>query len=167
MIKISVEGDEFDSSASALVSSLPHSGVLPPSTPEFFCFTKIFRNMKNFLIVLFLLFVAQISFAQQDWAELDAFHKVMSQTFHPAEDGNMQPIMTRSAELAMSAKTLMKSKVPADLQSKGLKTSMKNLVKQTANLNKMVKKGKPEAEIKTSLFAVHETFHEIMGQCKH
>lgn len=167
MIKISVEDDEFDSSERALVSSLPHSGAPPLRAPEFFCFTKIFQNMKNFLIVLFLLFVSQISFAQQDWAELDAFHKVMSQTFHPAEDGNMQPIMTRSAELAMSAKTLMKSKVPADLQNKKMKASMKNLVKQTANLNKMVKKGKPEAEIKTSLFAVHETFHEIMGQCKH
>jgi hypothetical protein len=123
--------------------------------------------MKNLLITLLLFFVAQFAYAQDSWAELDAFHKVMAQTFHPAEDGNMQPILTRSAELAMGAKTLMKSKIPADLQKKDLKTSMKALVKQTANLNKMVKKGKPEAEIKTALFAAHDTFHEIMGKCSH
>lgn len=123
--------------------------------------------MKKLLFVLPFLFLANLSFAQQDWAELDAFHKVMAQTFHPAEDGNMQPILTRSAELALGAKALMKSKAPADLQSKKLKSSMKSLVKQTASLNKMVKKGKPEADIKTALFAVHDTFHTIMGECRH
>ena len=31
----------------------------------------------------------------QDWNELKDFHKVMAQTFHPSEEGNLEPIKTR------------------------------------------------------------------------
>ncbi len=120
--------------------------------------------MKNLLIVLSLLFVAKIAQAQEVWTEMDELHSVVSQTFHPAEKGDLMPIMTRSAELAKSAKALMKSNIAATA-SERLKDAMKRLVKQTADLNKMVRKNKPEAEIKSALYEVHDTFHEIKGLC--
>lgn len=38
------------------------------------------------------------------WVELKAFHGVMSQTFHPSEEGNLELIKTRSEEMAEKAK---------------------------------------------------------------
>ena len=57
--------------------------------------------MKKFLPLL-MIFAAVAYFkpvqAQQKakWKELEAFHEVMSKTFHPAEEGKLEPIRTRS-----------------------------------------------------------------------
>jgi len=61
-------------------------------------------NMKK-LLSLLLIFTAFIVTkpvqAQQKakWQELDAFHEVMSKTFHPSEEGKLEPIRSRSAEM--------------------------------------------------------------------
>ena len=122
--------------------------------------------MRKFFFAILFLFIGMYASAQQtEWAELEAFHKVMSQTFHPAEDGNMEPLMSRSGELAQKAMVLKKSDMPAEYQTKAVKTSLKNLAKQAALLDKMVKKGKPEADIKKALVTVHDRFHDVMGAC--
>ena len=38
--------------------------------------------------------------AAENWTELKAFHEVMSQTFHPAEKGDLKPIRARAGEIA-------------------------------------------------------------------
>ena len=52
------------------------------------------------------------------WPEIKAFHKVMSQTFHPSEEWNLQPIKERSAEMAEKANALKMSKIPAQFNKK-------------------------------------------------
>lgn len=124
--------------------------------------------MKKFFFAILLLFAGLFANAQDaKWAELEAFHKVMSQTFHPAEEGDMGPVMARSGELAQKAKDLKKSAIPSAYQTKAVKTSLKGLAKQSALVDKMVKKGKPEAEIKQALFVAHDRFHDVMGACSH
>lgn len=124
--------------------------------------------MKNFLILLLLVGSSQLVMAQQErWKELDDFHGVMSQTFHPAEEGNFKPIMERSGEMAQKASVLKKSKIPAAYNKEGVKQSLAKLAKESKALDKMVQRKKSEAEIKTALFALHDRFHEVMEKCNH
>jgi hypothetical protein len=101
----------------------------------------------------------------QDWKELKDFHKVMSQTFHPSEEGNLEPIKTRSGEMVEKAKALQASKIPASFDTEKVKTAVSNLVTGSENLDKAIKAGAKDKKIKKSLSALHDTFHEIVGLC--
>ena len=56
------------------------------------------KHLKTFL-VLVLIVVANSVSAQSTydkWPAMKEFHEVMSQTFHPAVEGNLAPIKARS-----------------------------------------------------------------------
>lgn len=121
--------------------------------------------------LIFILLLAGTAFSTQaqtaEWKELDDYHKVMASTFHPSEEGNLQPIKERSGELADKAKALQKSTIPAAYQKPGVKESLDLLAKESKALDKMVRKNKPDAEITKSLTALHERFHEVIEKCHH
>ena len=73
-------------------------------------------NTRIPILALLLLFASITAFAQNktEWKELSAFHGVMSQTFHPAEEGDLKPIRERSGELVEKAKAWKASAIPAD-----------------------------------------------------
>lgn len=124
--------------------------------------------MKQLIFTLLLAGTAAIAQAQQPaWKELDDYHSVMAQTFHPSEEGNLQPIKKRSGELAAKAKALKKSAIPAAYQKEGVKKSLDLLAKESKALDKMVRKKKPDADITKSLAALHDRFHEVMEKCHH
>ena len=75
--------------------------------------------MKNTILKTTLAFIAffafQTAFAEKaQWKELQAFHSVMSKSFHPTEEGNLQPLKENSEDLLAKAKEWQKSAVPAD-----------------------------------------------------
>lgn len=59
------------------------------------------KNIVSFLIVILALTTTSKVQAQEKakWKEMEAFHEVMSKTFHPAEEGKMEPIKSRSTEM--------------------------------------------------------------------
>lgn len=99
-----------------------------------------------------------------DWSEMKNFHEVMSQTYHPSEKGNLEPIKTRIGEMVEKAKALKSSKIPAEFNKKGVPESLTNLVKQSEALKKKIRKS-TDAEITKDLNAIHDTFHTIVGLC--
>ncbi|MQP52144.1 hypothetical protein GFJ95_04815 [Flavobacterium sp. LMO9] len=101
------------------------------------------------------------------WPEIKAFHKVMSQTFHPSEEGNLQPIKERSAEMAEKANALKMSKIPAQFNKKEIVASVNKLAKDTKMLDKLVKSKASDAKITKALNGLHDTFHTIVGLCTH
>lgn len=101
------------------------------------------------------------------WPELDDFHVTMSQTFHPAEEGNLKPLHENAALLAAKATTLRKSAIPVKFQKTSVKESIALLEKESIALAKMVKKKKTEDELKKAIFALHDRFHEVMEKCHH
>ena len=124
--------------------------------------------MKQFLFILvFSAFSFSVSAQKAAWKELDEYHAVMAATFHPAEEGNLQPVLTRAGELAEKATVLKKSTIPTDYQKEGVKASVDLLAKESTDLAKMVKDKKPEAELKKAIFALHDRFHEVMEKCHH
>lgn len=127
--------------------------------------------MKKFLP--FVLIFAAVSFskpvqAQQKakWAELDAFHEVMSKTFHPAEEGKLEPIRNRSAEMLEKAIAWKNSAAPEGYDKNAVKENLNKLVKGAKEINKMVKKNASDKELKEELSELHDVFHEIVEKCE-
>lgn len=126
------------------------------------------KKVNAMLILLFLVVFAGKSNAQSNldsWAELKEFHKVMSQTFHPSEEGNLEPIKTRIDEMVQKADALLASKIPADFNNKKVKKAVAKLARDSKKLQASIKAGASDEEIKKSLSHLHDVFHEIVGLC--
>ena len=125
--------------------------------------------MKNTIAALiFILFLGTNSFSQskmQSWKELKDFHTVMSQTFHPSEEGNLEPIKSRATEMKEKAFILADSKIPAEFDNKKVKDAVNKLKKGTIKMEKIVANKSSDKEITNHLIALHDTFHEIVGLC--
>lgn len=124
--------------------------------------------MKKLFFALVISLLSLNSFAQKaKWTQLEDYHAVMSKTFHPAEEGNLKPVLENAASLAKAATVLKMSEIPADYQKPGVKEVLKKLEKESKGLAKMVTKGKSEEELKKAIYALHDRFHEVMEVCNH
>lgn len=123
----------------------------------------------NKILIVIALFISNFAFSQApaEWKEKDEFHKVMAQTFHPVEEGNYNPIRERSNEMYQKAVAWQKSTIPAGYNKKKISKTLKKLVKESKELDKKIKAGTTDAEIKKDLTELHDIFHEIVGLCKH
>lgn len=123
-------------------------------------------KIKILAIIAFVLAAGNVSAQSMDkWPALKDFHGVMSQTFHPAEEGNLEPIKARSEELMNKAAALLKSDIPADFRTPAILASAEKLQMKTKALHKMVVAKASDAEITKSLTDAHNVFHEIVGLC--
>jgi hypothetical protein len=125
--------------------------------------------MKNKIAILIaFMFVGTYSFAQsklESWKELKDFHTVMSQTFHPSEEGNLDPIKKRSGEMKEKAAALAASKVPAEFDNDKVKDAVSRLKSGSVKLDQMVTDKAADKEIKDQIVIMHNTFHEIVELC--
>lgn len=118
------------------------------------------------LALLLFLTVGMVSAQSMDkWPALKEFHGVMSQTFHPAEEGNLEPIKTRSEEMMNKAAALLKSDIPADFRTPAILASAEKLQMKSKALHKMVVAKAADADITKALTDLHNIFHEIVGLC--
>ena len=125
------------------------------------------KHLKTFL-VLALIFVANSVSAQSTydkWPALKEFHEVMSQTFHPAEEGNLAPIKARSEEMMNKAAMLLKSDIPTEFRTDAILASAERLQLKSKALHKLVQSNGADAAIVKSIIDLHGTFHEIVGLC--
>ena len=119
-------------------------------------------------VILTLLFVGNTVTAQSTfdkWSSLKEFHEVMSQTFHPAEEGNFAPIKARSEEMMSKAAMLLKTEIPQEFRTNSILASAERLQLKSKALHKLVLSNAPDAAILKSSTDLHETFHEIVGLC--
>lgn len=100
------------------------------------------------------------------WKEMDSFHEVMSKTFHPAEEGKLEPIRNRSQEMLDKAAAWENSAAPEGYDKSAVKKSLKQLVKGSKEINKLVKESAVDNILKEKLSALHNVFHEIMEKCE-
>jgi predicted outer membrane protein len=124
------------------------------------------KKLMNLTAAIALL--VSMSFAQEQkapWPQMEAFHSVMSTTYHPAEEGKFEPIKTRIGEMVTAAMAWQKSEPPAGYDKPGLKEKLKDLTKGAKELEKLIKKQVPDAELKTKFTALHDLYHEIVGLC--
>lgn len=92
---------------------------------------------------------------------MDEFHSVMSATFHPSQEGKLDPIKARVGEMLSKAITWKKSKAPEGISKKTVKSELGKLVKQSGELNQLIKNKASDEVIKEKLSSLHDVFHTI------
>lgn len=123
-------------------------------------------KVKVLCIMLALTLAALPGFSQEaKWLEMENFHTVMSLSFHPAEENNLQPIKEKSAELFSKAKAWQKSVAPEGFNGGVTKPILNRLVKQCRLINAEIG-NKTDAELKVMLTKAHDIFHEIKEKCR-
>lgn len=117
-----------------------------------------------------MLFISLTGFGQgklENWPELKTFHGVMSQTFHPSEEGNLAPIKERVGEMVEKAQALASSKIPTEFANEKVKAAVAKLVTASQELKTIIDKKEKDEVITKNLSSLHDTFHEIVGLCMH
>lgn len=123
--------------------------------------------MKKLFLIAAVSVLSFASFAQQStWKQMTAFHSLMSQTFHPAEEGNLNPTKQNAAELLAKAKTWANSLVPPGYDVKAAKPILKKLVESCAAVEAGVNSKKTDKELVALMTIAHDTFHEFAEKCK-
>jgi UTP-glucose-1-phosphate uridylyltransferase len=107
---------------------------------------------------------------KDNWLAIKDFHKVMAQTFHPAEEKNFAPLRARSGELYAKAILLKNSTPPASANNERVQEALARLEKQCMDIHQLVQKpSKDEEKKNTQLFEMitkaHDIFHEVEGLC--
>lgn len=123
---------------------------------------------KLLLLTTALIFSYSLSFGQgklANWPEMQAFHDVLSHTFHPAEEGDLAPIRKRSHELLADAKKVNLSPLPPQYDNEKMHKALKRLERESDKLNAFCVRQEQNSVIMKQLKEVHEIFHEIIGMC--
>ena len=102
---------------------------------------------------------------KENWPEMNAFHKVLAQTFHAAEKGDFKPLRNLSGALYAKAILLQDSDVPKPLLKPEVSLALVRLEKKCASLNKLVGKNAREKSLMKMMNGVHDIFHEVQGLC--
>lgn len=125
------------------------------------------KHVKAFLF-LALIFAVNTITAQtvtEKWPAMKDFHEVMSQTFHPAEEGNLAPIKARSEEMMIKAAAILKSDIPQEFRTEPILAAAEQLQLKSKSLHNLVITNASDATIVKLLADLHNTFHRIVGLC--
>lgn len=124
---------------------------------------------KNLLLLMMMVFGFSILTKAQtvaEWKEKNDFHKVMAQTFHPAEEGNYKPVRERIDEMVTKAEAWKNSPIPADIKDvKGMKKNLDKLLKMAKKMQKNIRAGANDKAVLKQITALHDVFHNIVGIC--
>ena len=119
------------------------------------------------VLVILAIFTIQATFAQKsEWKELKTFHSLMSKSFHPSEEGNLQPVKDNAADLVAKAKAWQASSIPADFNQTETKKVLAELVVKCEDIEKAVAAKKSDADLKKLIHEAHEVFHQIVEKCR-
>lgn len=126
------------------------------------------KYIKSLLAVVAFLTFSSVS-AQaitEKWKQMHDYHELLSKTFHPAEDGNFEPIKNSSEDLVVKAEALDYRTMPEDLKSAKVEETIAVLKKQTKVVNDLVQRKAPNAEIMRAFQNLHDVFHRIVEICQ-
>ncbi len=123
------------------------------------------KKLSVLFLGLFIVLASSNVLAGEKWAELEAFHKVMSATYHPAEEGNFEPIKTRIGEMVEVAAKMNTSTVPAEFNKPEIIETSKKLEADSKTLEEKIIAGATNEDIFKELNVLHDTFHKIVGLC--
>jgi hypothetical protein len=98
-----------------------------------------------------------------EWAEMDTFHLLMAEVFHPYQDSaNLEPVKRLADELVQQSDQWTKAPLPATVNNDEVKAQLNQLQSDTRSLSELIQRGASDEEIGTSLRHLHSSFHSIM-----
>lgn len=103
------------------------------------------------------------------WKEMNAFHRVMGATWHPAsQKGDLAPLKAKANELLSAADAWAASRPPAMPASCGdstVITAVKKVATEAKALLGMVESNADDDKLKSALKHVHDTFEVAEKGC--
>lgn len=126
------------------------------------------KYIKSLLAIVAFFTISSVSAQSitEKWKQLNDYHELLSKTFHPAEDGNFDPIKNSSEDLVVKAEALDLKTMPQELRTSQLDETIAVLKKQTKTVNDLVQKKAPNAEILRAFQNLHDVFHRIVEICQ-
>jgi Tfp pilus assembly protein PilP len=99
----------------------------------------------------------------EEWKEMDSFHMIMAESFHPYKDSsNLEPAKKMAEEMATEAEKWASASLPSKVNTHEVKQQLEKLKTDTRAFADKIKSGSADAEIGSSLTALHDSFHGIM-----
>jgi hypothetical protein len=97
----------------------------------------------------------------KEWPEMDAFHLIMAESFHPYKDTlNLGPARANADALASAAEKWSDAPLPKKADNDNVKAKLQQLKTDTHAFAEMVKSG-DDKETGEALTKLHDLFHEI------
>jgi hypothetical protein len=104
--------------------------------------------------------------AGSGWKELDAFHHVMADTWHPIVQSNdLKVIRAMAPELAKAAEAWSAAKVPAACDKKEIRDAIAAVVSKSKDVAQLVAKQASDADVKAALRDTHDRFEVVEHGC--
>lgn len=104
---------------------------------------------------------ADSSASDATWTEMDEFHMLMAESFHPYKDSaNLEPAKAMAAEMSAVAKRWLNAALPEKVDNEGVKSKLQQLQKETADFSQLVSSA-DDKTIGDSLTKLHDLFHEL------
>jgi hypothetical protein len=98
---------------------------------------------------------------QKLWKEMDEYHMIMAETFHPYKDSaNLEPAKSRAGELAAAAEKWASSPLPEKVDNDEMRNNLAQLVRESSALVQIAN-SEDESAIGNQLTKVHDLFHAI------
>lgn len=98
-----------------------------------------------------------------EWKEMDSFHMIMAEAFHPYKDSsNLAPAKKLAEEMAAEAEKWASASLPAKVNTEEVKQQLEKLKVDTRAFADQIKSGAANTEIGSSLNTLHDSFHGIM-----
>ncbi len=128
-------------------------------------------SVTNFWLIVFLLTAfgcgkkmdtASSESSSDEWPEMDSFHMIMAEAFHPYKDSsNVEPAKMMAEEMAQAAAAWQSVPLPEKVNNDEVKAQLGQLATDARKLADQIKARIDDAEIGKSLTSLHDTFHKI------
>jgi soluble cytochrome b562 len=99
------------------------------------------------------------------WKELDAFHKILAEAWHPAAQGDTKIARAKATELVEAARVWRRSKAPASCTGEAVRTGMTRMATELDWFADAVKRESSDDAVKVTLKTVHDTFEGFAEAC--
>lgn len=96
-----------------------------------------------------------------EWAEMDSFHMIMAESFHPFIDsGNLVPAKQNALAMEELASKWAEAPLPAKVNNDQVRQLLSRLKNSTTNFRSMLDDA-PDEVLGDSLASLHDLFHDI------
>ena len=99
------------------------------------------------------------------WKELDAFHTVLQDAWHPVATGNLAPARAKAAELLAAALVWRSSKGPAKCDNEAMRKGMPDFIADARSYADAAKRAASDDAITVTLKRAHDSFEAIAEPC--
>ena len=99
------------------------------------------------------------------WKELDAFHKVLQDAWHPIGKGDYKPARAKAEELVKAAVAWRQSKGPKSCDNEATRAGLTKMIEEARWYEDAAKRAASDDAIKVTLKTAHDTFEGFAESC--